>query len=76
MDILCPKCGEPWDRDELHIESVSVKAFMREGCGVFGVKCEPSDRGTLAQAVYDVLGDDLDGAAAMFEDAEALGLFS
>lgn len=53
--------------------------FTRRGCKAleraFGAAdCEPTDRGRTAAAVYDLLGDDMDGAAAMLEDAELLGL--
>lgn len=49
--------------------------FYRRGCvAIGGDPCEATDRGRTAAAVYDLLGDDLDGAAAMLEDAEALGL--
>lgn len=34
-----------------------------------------SNRTALVEAVYDVMGDDVDGAQSMLEDAEALGLF-
>ena len=48
--------------------------FQREGCGNtfagWRVKCEPvaTGRAEMARAVYALLGDDLDGAAATFED--------
>jgi hypothetical protein len=39
--------------------------------------CVPADRGksNIVSEVYDLLGDDMDGAAAMLEDAELMGLF-
>jgi hypothetical protein len=94
MDILCPKCGEPWDIYELgeqarevaewegaHYEDVYKalrREFSRKGCEAFeGGRCsEPLDKGrsALISEVYGLLGDDMDGAAAMLEDAELLGL--
>jgi hypothetical protein len=54
------------------------KEFRRKGCEAFeGGRCsEPLEReqSALIGEVYDLLGDDIDGAAAMLEDAEALGL--
>lgn len=53
--------------------------FTRRGCAALtrsqgSADCEPSPRGQTAAMVYDLLGDDFDGAAAMLEDAEAWGL--
>lgn len=86
MDLKCPKCLEPWDFDTLHeyaddqkmlYEDVAKK-FRSKGCGVafsaWGVRCEKSDspNAAIVYEIYDLLGDDLDGAAAMLEDAEFL----
>jgi len=50
--------------------------FRRRGCvAIGGDPCERSERGTTAAVILDFMGDDIDGAAAMLEDAEALGLF-
>lgn len=56
-------------------------AFQGEGCAALaqfrGTKepCEArdNDRAKVAGVMYDLLGDDLDGAAAMMEDAAAFG---
>ncbi len=83
MDIYCPKCGEPCDIYELHdVEGMSYAQasakFRRDGCEVFGSKhadyYAPSQnvRASMAEAVYGVLGEDLDGAASMLEDFEYL----
>jgi hypothetical protein len=51
--------------------------FQAKGCAAlsFASPCsETTDRGRTAAAIYDLLGDDMDGAAAMLEDAELLGL--
>lgn len=80
MDIRCPKCGEPWDHDELH-EQASLDGrsyddvaaeFRARGCAAFdGARCTvpaDSEMAEAAQTLYDLLGDDMDGAASMLED--------
>jgi hypothetical protein len=109
MDIICPKCGEPWDHDSLHdvaqerygidyyldgesfhrsnriknpaynekhyqeIFQAVTRDFQTKGCGyVFDARpCTKvdNDRTAIASEIYDALGDDMDGAAATFEDA-------
>lgn len=83
MDIRCPKCGEPWDIDELHeLDDMDFKTayrkFQKVGCEVFD-----TDHGevnetaaALAQAAYEVLGDDVDGAASMLDDAQSMGMMN
>jgi hypothetical protein len=84
MDILCPKCGEPVDHDELHERAKETmrhyddvaREFREIGCAALGFKhavpgqrpIEAEARATAARGVYDALGDDMDGAAALFED--------
>ena len=87
MDLMCPKCGEPWDNDTFHEAAeeqdktyAQVTAdFRSRGCVAIGWgKCStPSTevdptwgvtRQEAAAALYDMLGDDMDGAAAMLED--------
>jgi len=92
MDIICPKCGEPWDHDSLHEEVAErelegetatyhgvLREFQASGCGVafrafggtMGEPCTAAERpysAHAAEALYDLLGDDIDGAAAMLED--------
>ncbi len=102
MDIICPKCGEPWDLDTIHdrvaelnddpptgetpvtFKSVSAD-FRRLGCAALGEPCEdqaagddevPTGPGGLSAAeaaatIYELLGDDMDGAASLLEDWEA-----
>jgi hypothetical protein len=87
-DVMCPKCGEPWEIDTLHEAakdqghtfSEILGGFRRRGCVVlsgfgFGlVKCNPngdSRRAGLASALFDILGDDVDGVAAELEDLGA-----
>jgi hypothetical protein len=81
MDLYCPRCSEPWDLDELHyVDGLTFdqarRAFRAEGCGAFGTRCE-RDGGLRAEAsavLMDLLGDDVDGVAAMLEDFEWAGM--
>lgn len=52
-------------------------AFMEYGNAATTKNCEPAERGarTIVSEVYDLLGDDMDGAAAMLEDADMMRLF-
>jgi hypothetical protein len=83
VDVYCPVCGEPWDLDTLHeIDAPSYQAkrkrFQREGCGALETAHnEPADglRASASAALFDVLGDDVDGIAATLEDADAAGWF-
>lgn len=84
MDILCPTCGEPWDNDELHDVAdeqdrtyAEVAANFRvRGCVVFGLTCEPADPDARAgfAVIYELSGDDMDGAACEFVSARECGL--
>lgn len=86
MDIYCPKCAEPVEIDYLHdvaddngtTFTVELHRFQSDGCKAIGARCNPvKDRGraSAAAALYDLLGDDIDGAAAMLEDFEMMGGF-
>lgn len=84
MDIYCPvrKCGEPIDMDYLHdvaeeqdrTYSEVRSDFQTRGCEALGMTHSEHDddatmlRAEVMSAMYDLLGDDLDGAAAMMED--------
>lgn len=77
MDIKCKKCGEPWDIDTLHDVAEDDRRtfndvrqdFQSRGCEALGGKCNSETHAHPAiGALYDILGDDIDGAAAMFED--------
>lgn len=84
MDLYCLRCGEPWDNDTFHdaaeeqdlsYDEVAAR-FRQKGCvAITEVECKrrTSKRTLLASAMYDMMGDDMDGSAAMFEDAEYLG---
>jgi hypothetical protein len=83
MDIYCRRCGEPLGLDELHdIPGMTFKeakdAFYSKGCTGIGFKCNQTGnpiRAELSGILMDLLGDDLDGAAVMLEDAEYGGFF-
>ena len=86
MDIYCPKCAEPMDNDELHVAVDEGKydsyaeasaAWRETGCASLGYTHNTdgdSDKAFAASALYDLLGDDMDGASAMFEDFEMMGM--
>jgi hypothetical protein len=81
MDVYCRRCGEPWGFDSLHEEAdgsgrsfgAVSKDFRANGCRAFTsfgpLSCEPADDvDPRIGLMYDLLGSDLDGAAAMLED--------
>lgn len=75
MDIKCPKCGEPVDADELHdvvgkTYREALAAFRESGCAGIGFTCGGGTADPLVEAVWDLLGDDPDGMAAMLEDID------
>ena len=76
MDIYCPICAEPMDMMELHeIDGMDFDqaraAFFADGCDAVGFRCSDS-RGSMvaaaSAALADLLGDDIDGIAAMMDD--------
>lgn len=58
----------------------ALREFKRIGCGAFDGAKEPTcvkvnNTRTLAtETIYDLLGDDIDGAAALLDDFEFLGM--
>lgn len=80
MDLYCTKCGEPWELDSLHdlVEEGRAESFTRarvlfqnQGCEAFGCthNSERDSEVALASSLmFDMLGDDVDGIAAMMED--------
>lgn len=74
MDVKCPICAEPWDVDSLHDIDKPFKTayadFRRFGCEAFGEAHNGTgDEYNAARwEIYDLLGDDIDGAAALLED--------
>lgn len=80
MDLVCTRCGEPW-----HIEYVlheEPAAFIRTGGLIRRCPCcrhcqpelSPTERGRLdaIKELATLLGDDVDGLAAMIEDFDLL----
>jgi hypothetical protein len=75
MDLICPRCAEPWDNDSLHENDAELpydkayKLFRTQGCGAIfeGVDCQPTANPALAE-LADLLGDDSDGYAAVVDD--------
>lgn len=86
MDVYCPRCAEPWDPYEFHDVAVEQETtydairrrFFTEGCGVtFGGRpCAESDslRAQASGVLAEMLGDDVDGIAAMLDDFEYMGM--
>lgn len=87
MDIICPKCGEPFENEEMHYHADSAgmtydevwREVRRHGCGVMGFECNAPvseserNRVALASEIADLLGGDTDGYWSMMDDAEFLG---
>jgi hypothetical protein len=79
MDIYCVKCGEPVELDYLHDVAGDLavsfddvrEAFFTRGCVALGGRCNERpdrERAMLSMALFDVLGDDVDGIAAEMDD--------
>lgn len=81
MDIICPTCREPWDNDTIHEYADEVgstyrevaKVFRTQGCGKAFAEwlistCHPAEGAETRHLLADLLGDDMDGYAAMMED--------
>lgn len=77
MDLMCVCCGEPWNVD--YVLQEATDEFNREGALIRGCPCchgvEPKDmteerRKLLcaAAAAIQLMGDDVDGAAALIEN--------
>lgn len=83
MDLYCPKCAEPHAldalRDEAQVNGRSFDAvradFYRRGCeALSGLHNDPVDSELREgiSLIYELLGDDVDGAAAELEDFMAM----
>ncbi len=72
MDILCPKCAEPWDNDCFHdvaeengdgtTYTMVMRDFRSRGCAAmesaYGpVSCNPNTRGSFRAQVSDAMFD-------------------
>ena len=76
MDLYCSRCGEPWEIDFVTQEMTQEERdHFNAGLGCPACNGKPVDgrpfRANAAAVLRDVLGDDLDGAAAEMEDLEA-----
>ena len=85
QDIYCVRCGEPVELDYLHDVAAEqdttfakvLAAFQTKGCvALGGPQCErrSSLRTEAMAAMFDILGDDVDGAASMMDDLDYMGL--
>ena len=80
MDLVCIRCGEPWDMD--YVLHDDPAAFERKGGKIEHCPACPDEpprqsrheRARLAAIaeLADVLGDDVDGLAATLEDLHLL----
>jgi len=76
MDLICTKCGEPWDLD--YVLQEAPEDFIREGSAILHCPACPENEKDIyieakniaakARAIADVMGDDLDGAASEMDD--------
>lgn len=81
MDLLCRHCREPWENDTLHDVAQEEGRTYREvagdfrnrGCEALGTSHGSGKPSAAADVLYELMGDDMDGAAAMFEDLERMG---
>lgn len=78
MELVCVVCGEPVDLDELHDVGMpfaqAYRLFVRQGCSAFDWDCVLRDDVPQEIAmIYHLMGDDVDGAAAMLEDFMTFG---
>jgi hypothetical protein len=73
MDIICPRCLEPWDSNYVqHDMTLEERQDLRAGRGCSSAcRANPpsaSEDAAAASAVLELCGEDLDGAAALMED--------
>ena len=84
MDIPCPRCGEPWDIDSIHDAADETgstfdkvrRDFQIRGCAALigqpeGTTCARDGLAATRHDLADALGDDIDGFAAMVDDARS-----
>ena len=80
MDIMCPKCGEPFDLDDLDWLAESKDAtteelratFFRDGCeSMLSNRRKTCKRDRLSSVRFDLaelMGSDIDGYASLMEE--------
>lgn len=77
MDIYCTHCGEPWNVDDVVGDGVTLEEFTARGCAALGAVCAPRwnrARASASATLLELLGDDVDGVAALLEDFTAAGI--
>ena len=82
MDVMCTRCGEPFDLDDLDWLAESKEAtaeelkatFFRDGCESMlsnGRKTCKRDRlSSVRFDLSDLMGDDIDGYASLMEEVD------
>jgi len=81
MDLICTCCGEPWDVD--HVLHHEPDKFERQGGLIRACPCchgtrpdgmteERRSKLSAVAAAAQLLGDDVDGVAALLDDLNAL----
>ncbi len=80
MDIICTRCGEPWDVD--YVRHEEPDEFERRGGVITVCPCcrnkpvklskETKERLAAVREIAGLLGDDIDGLAATLEDFDLL----
>lgn len=76
MDTYCTNCAEPWSVD--YVLHEAPQDFLRQGSKILScpsckgekkhLSKKQEDIATTAATFADLLGDDIDGLAAMMED--------
>ena len=83
MDLICTRCGEPWD--VYHVLHEEPEEFDRKGGLIRACPCchgvapdglpdKIRESLELAATVAELCGDDVDGAAAMLDDLAHFGI--
>jgi hypothetical protein len=75
-DLYCSKCSEPTENDYLHdiadeqnrTYSEVLRDFQVRGCEALGDSHGQGSANPYADALYDLMGDDVDGVINMMED--------
>jgi hypothetical protein len=83
MDLYCPKCAEPWDNDAIHEQAKEERSnyqlvaaqFRMIGCEALGTSHGEGVAHPGIAIVYELSGDDMDGAASDLDDFMAMGMF-
>ena len=81
MDVYCERCGEPHEveclaePDEYGLTLAGKRIVACGACEWHAAQGFPlRDAAEIAGIAADLMGDDIDGIAAMMDDARAMGL--